>query len=61
MNIYDNKVIRCSVCDKCIGEVDYDAEIIFPKCGKCANPMPSIPDTPPHDSSIQKKQMILFH
>ncbi|MEM3143735.1 MAG: hypothetical protein QXW91_03825 [Candidatus Nitrosotenuis sp.] len=23
-----------------MGEVEYDAEIILPKCGKCANPTP---------------------
>lgn len=40
MNIYDTKPISCSTCGKSIGEVDYDAEIIFPKCGKCANPLP---------------------
>lgn len=44
MNIYDTRVIHCSKCDKYIGEVEFDAEIILPKCGKCANPIPSIPD-----------------
>lgn len=44
MNIYDTRVIRCSKCDKYIGEVEFDAEIILPKCGRCANPIPSIPD-----------------
>lgn len=45
MNIYDTRVIRCSKCDRYIGEVEFDAEVILPKCGKCANPIPSMPDT----------------
>ena len=40
LNIYDEKTISCVECGRCIGEVEYDAEIIRPKCGKCANPMP---------------------
>lgn len=40
MNIYDTKTLSCIQCGKCIGEVDYDAEVIRPKCGQCANPMP---------------------
>ena len=40
MNIYDKKVVRCSKCDVFIGEIDSDAEIFLPKCGKCANPKP---------------------
>jgi hypothetical protein len=40
MNIYDTRVIRCSKCNRYVGEVEYDAEIILPKCGKCANPTP---------------------
>lgn len=40
MNIYDTKSILCSNCYTSIGEIDYDAEIIRPLCGKCANPLP---------------------
>ncbi len=40
MNIYDQKTISCVSCGRCIGEIDYDAEVVFPKCGKCANPLP---------------------
>lgn len=40
MNIYDKKSVHCSRCDRFIGEIDYDAVVILPKCGKCANPMP---------------------
>ena len=44
MNIYDIVPIRCCICNKDIGEVDYDAEIIRPKCGQCANPIPKPED-----------------
>lgn len=44
MNIYDTKVVRCSVCGKAIGEVEYDAELIRPKCGHCAEPLPQNDD-----------------
>ena len=40
MNIYDQKTVRCVSCDVCIGEIDFDAEVVFPKCGRCANPLP---------------------
>lgn len=40
MNIYDTKTLSCAQCGKSIGEIDYDAEVILPKCGQCANPMP---------------------
>ena len=40
MNIYDTRTISCVSCKKDIGEIDYDAEIMQPKCGQCANPMP---------------------
>lgn len=40
MNIYDTKPISCNRCQKSIGEVDYDAKIINPLCGQCANPIP---------------------
>lgn len=40
MNIYDTKTIKCAQCGKSIGEVEYDALVILPKCGQCVNPMP---------------------
>jgi hypothetical protein len=40
MNIYDTKPIKCVRCGKSIGEIEYDAEVINPKCGYCANPLP---------------------
>ncbi|MDE1769504.1 MAG: hypothetical protein KGI28_02985 [Thaumarchaeota archaeon] len=39
MNIYDIKPICCSICGKFIGEIDCDAIVILPKCGKCTNPL----------------------
>ncbi|QUC64140.1 hypothetical protein NsoK4_06750 [Nitrosopumilus sp. K4] len=44
MNIYDTRPIRCSKCKQTIGEVDYDAEVVNPKCGQCANPTPHVKD-----------------
>jgi hypothetical protein len=38
LNIYDTRSISCVICKEVIGEVDYDAEIIRPKCGQCSNP-----------------------
>ena len=62
MNIYDTRVIRCAVCEKCIGEVDYDAEVIFPKCGKCANPLPAIDNkTTQTDENVYRKPVVLMH
>jgi hypothetical protein len=40
MNIYDTKTVSCRSCGKSIGEIDYDAEVMLPQCGQCANPMP---------------------
>jgi hypothetical protein len=38
--LYDTKIIHCTKCNKSIGEVEFDAEIVFPKCGHCADPTP---------------------
>ncbi len=35
MNIYDTKSIYCANCGKFLGEIDFDAQIFLPKCGKC--------------------------
>ncbi|OLC33443.1 MAG: hypothetical protein AUH84_06950 [Thaumarchaeota archaeon 13_1_40CM_4_38_7] len=40
MNLYDTKSIICSKCNRFIGEIEYDAVVTLPKCGRCANPMP---------------------
>ncbi|TLX93228.1 MAG: hypothetical protein E6K91_08915 [Thaumarchaeota archaeon] len=40
MNLYDTKSIICYKCNRFIGEVEYDAVVTLPKCGKCANPFP---------------------
>ena len=39
MNIYDTKSVRCSRCGRFIGEIEYDAVVTLPKCGKCVNPL----------------------
>ena len=44
MNIYDTKSVRCSRCGRFIGEIEYDAVVTLPKCGKCANPLPENED-----------------
>ena len=38
--MYDTKSIYCSKCGKFIGEIDFDAVVILPKYGKCADPIP---------------------
>ena len=48
LNIYDTKPITCKDCDKIMGEIDYDAEVILPKCGQCSNPIPDIKDKMPY-------------
>jgi len=53
LNIYDTRSISCVGCGKAIGEVDYDAEIIRPKCGQCSNPTPDIKDKMPYLISHQ--------
>ncbi len=40
MNIYDTKQISCYKCGRFIGEIDFDAVIVLPKCGDCGNPFP---------------------
>lgn len=35
MNIYDTKLVRCTVCGKCVGEINFDAIIKIVKCGYC--------------------------
>ena len=44
MSLYDTKVVRCKKCDKSIGEVEYDAEIVLAQCSKCADPLPENDD-----------------
>jgi len=47
LSLYDTKVIHCYRCDKDIGEVDWEAVVIAPKCGDCANPYPKNDDLLP--------------
>jgi len=48
LNIYDTKLIACKDCGKIIGEIDFDAEVLFLKCGLCSNPLPHINDKTPY-------------
>jgi len=48
LNIYDTKTLACKDCGKVIGEIDYDAEVILPKCSQCSNPTPHIRDKMPY-------------
>ena len=32
--------IKCKQCGKVIGMIERDAEVVFPKCANCANPLP---------------------
>jgi hypothetical protein len=64
MNIYDTKSIYCSKCGKFIGEIDYDAVVILPKCGKCADPTPEGDDKMSYLKSRysnQQSENILVH
>lgn len=56
MNLYDTKIVRCVICKKSIGEVEFDAEIIRPKCGQCSNPVLSSNDKMPYLIQVNKKQ-----
>jgi len=40
MNIYDKKQINCIKCGTFVGEIEYDSEVYFAKCARCANPFP---------------------
>jgi len=44
LNIYDTKTVRCIECDKPIGEIDYDADVIGPICGQCDDRKPDVKD-----------------
>jgi phage FluMu protein Com len=36
MNIYDIKSIHCANCGKFLGEINFDAQVFLPKCGRCS-------------------------
>lgn len=48
MNIYDTRTISCVICKQAIGEIEFDAEIIRPKCGQCSNPTIHVKDKMPY-------------
>ena len=54
----DMKLIKAIILS--IGEIEYDAEVILPQCGQCANPMPEGDKILYTVSAIQnqKKKMI---
>jgi len=35
MNIYDTKILCCSICGKYVGEIQYGAMVTFAKCELC--------------------------
>ncbi len=35
LNLYDTKVVICKNCGSSIGEIDYNAMVMSPKCGIC--------------------------
>ena len=55
MNLYDTKIIKCAICKHPLGEVEFDAEIIRPKCGQCSNPTLSVNDKMPYLIQVNKK------
>ena len=48
MNIYDTKSVSCRDCGEIIGEIDYEAEVILPRCGQCSDPSPHPKDKMPY-------------
>ena len=56
--MYDTKSLSCAKCGKHIGEVDYDAKIIYSLCGKCSDPFPEHYVIP--DKLIKKKAVVLL-
>ena len=42
--IYDMEDEIGCTCKKCIGEIDYDANVLRPMCGQCYDPTPHVKD-----------------
>lgn len=63
LNLYDTKQINCYRCGQWIGEVAFEALIINPKCGSCADPYPKEFDLLPSPkkilTSIQEEKLIV--
>ncbi len=51
LNLYDTKVVICKNCGSSIGEIDYNAVLISPKCGVCVGN----PQTQKKKSNLGKK------
>jgi len=39
LNIYDTKNLNCTKCGRPIGEVEFDAKIVYSLCGNCVRPL----------------------
>ncbi|MCV0401340.1 MAG: hypothetical protein K5777_05115 [Nitrosopumilus sp.] len=37
MNLYDKKMVKCTECDKTVGEIDMEVEVKDVVCNKCQN------------------------
>jgi hypothetical protein len=62
LNIYDTRIIKCIICERYVGEIEYDAKVIRPLCGKCADPLPEgdkILYTVSHYQNIPRNKEIL--
>ncbi|HET6517493.1 MAG TPA: hypothetical protein VFG25_04655 [Nitrosopumilaceae archaeon] len=55
-NGFDTIQIKCKLCGKVIGMIEHDAEIVFPKCGDCANPLPGGDDVLYSINNITRSQ-----
>ena len=60
MNIYDTKLIHCSICKRFIGEIDYDAIVMLPKCGKCTNQLLEENDST-HMAKVYDEILAIMH
>ncbi len=58
LNIYDTRTISCIQCDKPIGEIDFDANVIRPICGQCDDPRPNVKDQLSYRMKIPSNEKI---
>lgn len=63
MSMYDTKIIRCVECDETMGELDFDAQVMQPKCGNCVRLMEETKNNLMHvittNNKIMKKPLEL--
>ena len=55
--MYDTQVIRCIKCNKCIGEIDFEAKVIRPMCSQCDGPRPDVRDQLSYRMKIPAKKI----